>query len=89
SAYANTTTITNIGKVEVDPLYEPYIKMFYAFLPVSKGQFIKGTINSYQNTVVFTFSSIFYDTSIQREFFRKMAEDGISVEIETNGVYNE
>lgn len=89
SALANTTTITNVGKVDVDPIYEPYIKMIHSFIPMSKGQAIKGTINSYQDTLVFTFSSFFSDTILQREFFRKMAEDGVHVRIETNGVYDE
>lgn len=39
--------------------------------------------------LVFTFSSYFSDTSIQKEFFRKITEDGVSVQIETNGVYYE
>jgi len=39
--------------------------------------------------LVFTFSSIFSDTSVQKEFFRKIAEDGVTVQIETNGVYYE
>lgn len=89
SALANTTTITNVGFVKFDPVYEPYVKMVRSFLPMSTGQNLKGTINSYKDTLVFTFSSIFSDTSIQREFFRKIAEDGVTVQIETNGVYYE
>lgn len=89
SAMAHTTTITNVGFVKVEPVYEQYIQMFRAFIPMSKGQNIKGTITSYQDTLVFTFTSILVDTSIQREFFRKIAADGVSVEIETNGVYYE
>lgn len=88
SALSSSTTITNVGKVDVDPLYEPYIEMFYAFLPMSKGQELKGTVNSYKDTLVFTFSSVFTDTCIQRTFFRKMAEEGMEVAIETNGVYD-
>lgn len=89
SALSYTTTITNVGYVSIDPIYEPYVKMVRAFIAMSKGQSIKGTINSYQDTLVFNFSSIFSDTSIQREFFRKIAEDGVTVQIETNGVYYE
>jgi len=89
SALANTSTITNVGSVQVDPLYQPYIKMIRSFIALSKGQSIKGTINSYQDTLVFTFSSFFSDTTIQKGFFRKMAEDGLEVAIETNGVYDE
>ena len=89
SALANTTTITNVGFVKLDPIYEPHVKMFRSFIAMSKGQSLKGCINSYQDTLVFTFSSIFSDTSVQREFFRKIAEDGVTVQIETNGVYYE
>ncbi len=89
SALAHTTTITNVGFVQIDPVYEPYVKMFRSFIAMSKGQSLKGTINSYKDTLVFTFSSIFSDTSVQREFFRKIAEDGVTVQIETNGVYYE
>ena len=89
AALAHTTTITNVGFVQLEPEYQPYVKMFRSFIAMSKGQSLKGTINSYQDTLVFTFSSIFADTSIQREFFRKIAEDGVTVQIETNGVYYE
>lgn len=89
SALAHTSTITNVGFVQLDPIYEPYVNMIRSFIAMSKGQSLKGTVNSYKDTLVFTFSSIFSDTSIQREFFRKIAEDGVTVQIETNGVYYE
>ena len=56
---------------------------------MSKGQYLKGTICSYQDTLVFTFSSIFAEATVQKAFFRKIAEDGVEVSIETNGVYYE
>ena len=87
SATANTATITNIGNVSVEDRYKPYIRQFHAFLAMSKGQFLKGTICSYGETLVFTFSSTFSETSVQREFFRRVAADGVDVSIETNGVY--
>lgn len=89
SAVANTTTITNIGNIKIDGLYEPYVKGFQAFIAMSKGQSIKGTICSYRDTLVFTFSSIFAEATIQKAFFRKLASDGIEVSIQTNGVYYE
>ena len=69
--------------------YEPYIEGFHAYLAMSKGQNLKGTICSYQDTLVFTFSSIFSEALVQKAFFRKIAADGVDVEIETNGVYYE
>ena len=89
SAVANTTTITNIGNIKVDPRYEPYIDMFHAFIAMSKGQSLKGTICSYRDKLCFNFSSIFAEATVQRAFFRKLAADGIDVSIQTNGVYYE
>lgn len=89
NALANTTTVTNIGNIFVEEEYRPYIKMFHSFIAMSKGQNLKGTICSYGDTLVFTFSSVFSDNSFQRVFFKKIVEDGVDVQIETNGVYYE
>lgn len=89
SATANTTTVTNVGNVQVDEAYKPYIQLFHAFIPMSRGQNIKGTVISYGDTLVFTFSSVLVDTSVQRRFFMTIAEDGAEVQVETNGVYYE
>ncbi len=89
SALANTTTVTNIGNVKVQEAYEPYIEMFHSFLAMSKGQLLKGTICSYQETLVFTFSSVFEKPVVQKIFFRTLAAEGLDVTIESNGVYYE
>lgn len=89
AALANTTTVTNIGNISVQEEYKPYIDLFGAFLAMSKGQYIKGTICSYGDRLIFTFSSILLDTSVQRGFFRRLSQDGLEVTIESNGVYDE
>ncbi|MGN0142068.1 MAG: hypothetical protein ACI4AD_07550 [Roseburia sp.] len=89
SALANTATVTNIGNITVAEEYQPYVEMFHAFLAMSKGQHLKGTICSYGSTLVFTFSFDLVDASVQRGFFRRLTEDGLQVEIESNGVLYE
>ncbi len=89
SALANTTTITNIGNLTVEEDYRPYIDGFHANIAMSKGQLIKGCICSYGDTLVFTFSSVLKDVSVERAFFRRIAADGVDVRIETNGVWYE
>lgn len=86
SALANTATVTNIGNISVAEPYQSYVEIFHAFLAMSKGQHLKGTICSYGDTLVFSFSYDLVDTSVQRGFFRKLAADGVHVEIESNGV---
>ena len=85
SAGATTTTMTNIGVMHVDEIYQPFVKRFSAILSVSKGQNIKGTICSYGDELNVTFSSILKDTSVQRRFFRTLVQAGIDVAIESNG----
>ena len=86
SARANTTTVTNIGNIQIEEAYQPYIRHFYAMISRSVGQSVKGAICSYQDTMVFTITSGLFDVSIQRCFFRTIAADDIPVIIETNGV---
>ena len=87
SALAQTSTITNVGNIVIDDIYKPYIDIFHAFLTISTGQHIKGTVCSYEGTLIFTFSYNLVDPSIQRCFFRRLASDGLHVEIESNGVH--
>lgn len=89
SALANTTTVTNIGNIQVREEYQAYIQQFSAFLSMSKGQNVKGTICSYKDRLVFTISSNLAETAVQRRFFQRLAQDGIAVQVETNGVYEE
>ncbi len=87
SALAHTTTITNIGRIPVDKAYEQYITAFHAFLTMSKGQMMKGTICSYGDNLTFTFSTRIADTAIERTFFRQLVSDGIEPSVETNGEF--
>ena len=87
TALAQTTTITNVGVIQIDEPYKQYIDQFHAFLSLSKGQYLKGTVLTYNGTLVFTFSYDIVDPSIQRGFFRRLAQDGLHVEIESNGVH--
>ena len=89
AALANTSTVTNIGNIKVEPEYEPFIESFHAILPMSKGQDLKGTVCSYGGTLTFTFSSRLEETHVQRRFFRTLAVEGLDVRIETNGEYED
>ncbi len=52
-------------------------------------QNMKGGICSYNGVLVFTFSSVLRDLSIEKGFFQKLAKDGITVAVESNGVFYE
>lgn len=87
SALANSTTMTNIGNIKVDEAYKKYVSDFFAILSMSKGQYIKATICSYDDTMNVTFSSILRNVDIQQCFVKQLTSDGIDISLETNGVY--
>ncbi len=87
TALANTSTLTNVGRVVTKQEYVPYIESFYGYLAMSKGQLLKATVFSYENELSVTFSSVLENCSVQREFFKALSADGVNVTVETNGVY--
>ncbi len=87
AALANTSTLTNLGKIKVEPEYEPFIRNFHAVLPMSQGQDIKGSVCVYDDTLTFTFSSRLEEKHVQHRFFGTLAKEGLNVKLETNGEY--
>ena len=86
-ARSNTATVTNIGTIKVSGDYKPYFEMVHGILSVSMGQYMKGTVASYGDTLVYTFATLFRDTAVQRRFVKTLTELGLSVELRTNGVF--
>lgn len=89
SAKANTSTISNVGSVQVPEEYEEFIDRFTAMLSLSKGQNVKCVLCSFKDQMTLSFTSNLINSDIQRAFFSKLTEQGISVKIETNGAYYE
>ena len=89
TARANTSTVTNIGNVELREPYQKYVEHFYCTISMSKGQNMKGGIVSYNGTLVFTFSSVLESVAVQKQFFKILGEEGVPVAMESNGVYYE
>ncbi|MBR4182599.1 MAG: hypothetical protein IKQ56_02130 [Lachnospiraceae bacterium] len=87
TALANTTTMTNVGNVGAKKEYLPFIDSFYGYLAMSKGQLLKATVCSFGDDLSVTFSSVLEKCSVQREFFKALADNGVTVTVETNGVY--
>ncbi len=86
-ARSNTSTVTNVGTIKVSDDYKPYFEMIHGILSVSMGQYMKGTVCSYGDTLVYTFATLFRDTAVQRRFVQTLTDMGLSVELRTNGVF--
>lgn len=89
SSKANTAVLSNLGRIEVHDEFKEYIDSFEALISVSKAEPIKCSLCSFEEKLVFTFTSILRDPYLQRAFFRHLSNEGIDVMIESNGVYNE
>ncbi len=88
-AKASAATVTNLGNITVAPEYEAYIERFDVLLSRSAGQNMKMTLSTYHGTLTATIVSALKSTEMQRVFFRYLTSQGISVHIDTNGVYYE
>lgn len=89
SSKANTAVLSNLGKIEVNDEFKEYIDSFEALVNVSKSEPIKCSMCTYEEKLVFTFTSILRVPYLQRAFFRHLSNEGIDIVIESNGVYNE
>ncbi|HEY5585072.1 MAG TPA: hypothetical protein VIK78_11345 [Ruminiclostridium sp.] len=85
----NSVVLSNLGKIEVHDEFKKYIDSFEVLISVSKSEPIKCSMCTFDDKLVFTFTSILRDPYLQRAFFRHLSKQGIDVTIESNGVYNE
>ena len=76
-----TGTISNVGKVTVPEVMEPYIEKFSCFMAAPE---IQICICSYKDQLVFGVASAFIAHPVIRNFFRGMVDMGIDVELESN-----
>lgn len=88
-AKATTTTLTNLGNITIDERYQPYIRRIQAMLSMSTGQNMKAAVCSYGDELAISFTSILRDNSVQRCFLGQLVEDGVDVQVETNGLWSE
>jgi len=84
-----TTTLSNVGKVDMPEKWANEIAHFELVMNATSVDPMKCTICAYQNKLVVTISSQLEETRIQRAFFRKLSSDGLNIAIESNGAYYE
>lgn len=84
-----TITYSNIGRIGIMGKYKDYIQYFMMLIAPEPIEKIKCTSCSFENRIVFTFTSILQDNSIEKGFYNFLREQGIKVEIESNGVLDD
>lgn len=83
-----TTTFSNIGRIGIIGEYQKYIDKFLMLIAPEAVEKIKCSSCSFENNLVFTFTSTLQETEIEQEFCEKLKEEGISITIEGNGVHD-
>lgn len=81
---AYTMTLSNVGPIKMDPEYASDVERFHLLIGVSRRQPMKCTVCAYGDEMVITFTSVFADSRLQKQFFKKLKEDGVSVKFEGN-----
>ena len=69
--------------------YQDYIEYFLMLIAPESVEKIKCSSCTFNNKMVFTFTSILNDNSIEKSFFKFLKEKGIEVKIESNGVLDD
>lgn len=87
SIRAFTTTLSNIGVFQLKSPYCDRVDYVTLTMGASKKQELKCGVASYQDTMTLTVASVLKDTSIARRLYRQLGKDGISIKIQTNGLY--
>lgn len=84
-----TITFSNVGRIGIIGKYKPYIEKFLMLIAPEPVEKIKCSACTFEDKMVFTFTSILNDNSIEKRFYEFLKEKGIKVEIESNGVLDD
>ena len=81
-----TITFSNIGRMGIMGKYKDYMEYFLMLIAPEPVEKIKCSACSFENKMVFTFTSILKDSSIEKYFYEFIKNKGIDIKIESNEV---
>ncbi|MBO4292811.1 MAG: hypothetical protein J5881_00230 [Clostridia bacterium] len=84
-----TITFSNVGRIGIIGKYKPYIESFLMLIAPEPVEKIKCSSCTFEDKMVFTFTSILNDNKIEKRFYEFLTGQGIKVEIESNGVLDD
>ena len=82
-------TYSNLGRIGIIGDYQKYIDNFLVLIAPERFEKIKCSSCTFENKMVFTFTSILDDKRIEKCFYNFLKEKGIEVNIESNGVLDD
>lgn len=81
---SSTTTLSNIGVIKFDEVYNKYIDNVYALVSINKYQKIKCTICSYENNLNIIINSNLITNKLEDEFCELLKEHIGKIKLESN-----
>lgn len=76
--------LTNMGRLIVPESMKPYIERFDIYMGQPFSRRTNCAIISFEDTLTVNFASSIVEADVERHFFRKLVQEGISVKIESN-----
>ena len=76
-----TATLSNVGKITIAKELAPYIQMFNCFTSARRPQI---GMCSFGDQLVVSFVSPFISTDLQKNYFRMLTGEGVSITVTTN-----
>ena len=84
-----TITYSNIGRIGMIGDYKKYIDYFLMLIAPEPVEKIKCSSCTFENNMVFTFTSILDNNNIEKKFYEFLTQRGIEIKIESNGVLDD
>ena len=81
-----TISLSNVGKIDMESIYEEYIDKFMILLPPESEEKLKCGVCSYGNNLVFSFTSVLDDISIENKLYELLKQENTDIKVEGNGV---
>lgn len=81
---AATTTLSNIGSIEIEEQYKQYVDNVIALVGSSRVQKVKCTICSYENNLTVTINSNLISDNLETEFYNLLKEHIGIIKVESN-----
>ena len=85
----STITYSNTGRVGIMGEYQKYIDYFMILISPDPVEKIKCSSCTFEDKIVFTFTSILNNNRIEKAFYDFLRNKGIEVNIESNGVLDD
>lgn len=84
SSMGATTSLSNVGAINMPAEVKKYIRLFDMIVSTSG---LQACMCSYEDNLVLTFSSVFKNSDIQKRVFRTLSDLGLDITIQTNNVH--